>query len=163
MRYADRKAIFSDPLEGLQELIDSVSDVSKKYKLLLNLEKTKYRVVTRNETNPGQLLLGSSWIERVPKYTYLGPLINGRWDHSLEIEARIEKARAAFQKYSRTLKCQHLSIAKRDSYAKYTWVRRVVVTQKYAIARGKNMPQVSLGSDCGTPFVPSFLPVMFSQ
>lgn len=110
IRYADDTVVFADTLEGLQELIDKITTSSQKYGLDINASKTKFMIISKTYIPNCHIQSNHQPIERVSKYTYLGTNINDQWDHSQEIKARIEKARAAFNGMSVIFKNHHLTL-----------------------------------------------------
>lgn len=96
IRYADDTVVFADSMEGLQRLMDRVVESSSKYGLDLNINKTKYMIISKNTLPARRLIVKNEEIKRVGQYIYLGTVINDQWDNSQEIKCRIEKARSAF-------------------------------------------------------------------
>lgn len=110
IRYADDTIVFADSLEGLQSLITRIANFSKEYGLDFNIKKTKYMVISKNNIPPGQLLVNQQPVIRVSNYVYLGTNVNDRWDHSVEIRQRIEKARSAFTKMNNIFKSHSIPL-----------------------------------------------------
>lgn len=111
IRYADDAIVFADTQEGLQALMDKVVEVSKRYGLEMNVNKTKLLVVSKEQINNAHIKINNVRIERVKQYTYLGTIINENWDNTQEIKCRIEKARAIFNKMSALFKNHNLTLA----------------------------------------------------
>lgn len=76
IRYADDAIVFADTQEGLQALMDKVVEVSKRYGLEMNVNKTKLLVVSKEQINNAHIKINNVRIERVKQYTYLGTIIN---------------------------------------------------------------------------------------
>lgn len=111
IRYADDTVLLSDSIEGLQELLNKVNQTSEVYGLSLNVNKTKYMVISKNPIQPGNLLyINNKPIERKSKFTYLGCTLNENWDHSQEIKHRIEIARNTFIQMKPLLSCRDLNL-----------------------------------------------------
>jgi len=53
--YADDTVLLWYSLEGLQELLDRVDQTSEEYGLNLNVNKTKYMVISKNPVQPGSV------------------------------------------------------------------------------------------------------------
>lgn len=123
IRYADDTVVFADSLEGLQELMDRIVEAGSECGLSLNIKKTKFMVISKdNNIQPGQLVIDNQQIEKVTNYTYLGTNINERWDHSVEIKCRIEKARATFVKMGNLFKSRDLNLNTKLRLLKcYVW------------------------------------------
>lgn len=96
LRYADDTVIMSDSEEGLQRLMNRVVTVCGEYGMDININKTKTMVISKNPNASVEITVNGNTLERVRKMTYLGCVLNDGWDHSVEIKARIEKARAMF-------------------------------------------------------------------
>lgn len=110
IRYADDTVIMAGDLNGLQQLMNRVYSVSLEYGLDINVNKTKYMVISKSQIPQEHLTLNQLQIERVGKYTYLGTTLNDQWDHSQEIRCRIEKARAVFLKMASVFKSRSLTL-----------------------------------------------------
>lgn len=104
LRYADDTVLIAGTVEELQELMDRVNTSSNEYGLCMNVRKTKFMVISKDEGRAA-LSIGGKTIEKVKTYKYLGCYLNEKWDFSQEIKARIEQARAAFYKMKGLL-CQ---------------------------------------------------------
>ncbi|XP_070159794.1 uncharacterized protein [Polyergus mexicanus] len=78
----------------------------EQYGLKINNEKTKYMIVSKNAVNDRGVSVGGEPLQRVKKITYLGSVVNDKWDHSVEIKCRIEKVTAVFFRMKRVL-CGH--------------------------------------------------------
>jgi len=57
IRYADDTVIFADSIEGLQQLMDKVNEVSERYGLKMNINKTKFMVVRKEKKENCQLII----------------------------------------------------------------------------------------------------------
>lgn len=110
IRYADDAIIFADGFEGLKELVSKIEMVSRRYGLEMNIQKTKYMVISKNTIPPEPLIVNSQPIERVTSITYLGTSINSQWDHAKEIKSRIEKARTTFVNMQKVFKSRDLNL-----------------------------------------------------
>uniref|UniRef100_A0A8D8SXR8 Craniofacial development protein 2 n=1 Tax=Cacopsylla melanoneura TaxID=428564 RepID=A0A8D8SXR8_9HEMI len=109
-RYADDTIIFADTAEGLQHLMDKVTNISRKYGLEVNISKTKSMIISKEKIEGVQLIINNKVVERVKTFTYLGTTLNEDWDHSQEIKCRIEKARSAFNNMSKLFKTHNLTV-----------------------------------------------------
>lgn len=110
IRYADDTVIFADNMNSLQQLINRINDVSNQYGLKININKTKFMVISKETGGRYNLIINNKPIERVTQFSYLGTMINEDWDHSQEIRIRIEKARAAFNQMAKVFKSHSLNI-----------------------------------------------------
>lgn len=69
--YADDTVLSADSAENLQRTIDVFYDYCKKWKLEVNLTKTKVIVVGANKTRNMEFKLGDNIVEISDKYKYL--------------------------------------------------------------------------------------------
>ncbi|KAH1021617.1 hypothetical protein HUJ04_011113 [Dendroctonus ponderosae] len=95
VRYADDTVILANNIVELQGVMERIQKVSADHGLNLNISKTKWMVVSKDQTHNERITLNDQTIERVESYKYLGTLINARWDQATEIRSRIERARAS--------------------------------------------------------------------
>uniref|UniRef100_A0A8D8YBA7 Craniofacial development protein 2 n=3 Tax=Cacopsylla melanoneura TaxID=428564 RepID=A0A8D8YBA7_9HEMI len=110
LRYADDTIVFADTLEGLQQLMNKVTETSKKYGLDINTNKTKFMIISKENITGANLYVEGKRIERVSQYTYLGTIINEQWDNSQEIRCRIGKAKSTFNEMSAVFKSHNLTL-----------------------------------------------------
>lgn len=57
IRYADDTVIFADSIESLQQLMDGVNEVSERYGLEMNINKTKFMVISKEKRENCQLFI----------------------------------------------------------------------------------------------------------
>lgn len=113
LRYADDTAILAGTLQHLQRIMGKLKKICKKYGLMMNVEKTKFMLVTKRKSdnrNNMKLTIENANIERVYSYKYLGTWINSNGDNSREIRCRIEIARSVFFKMRKTFSNRDLSL-----------------------------------------------------
>lgn len=110
IRYADDTVVFADNIISMQRLIDKISEASERYGLKVNINKTKFMIISKNTNTRGQLFIRNIPIQRVSEFTYLGTVVNEQWDHSQEIKVRIEKARSAFKSMDKLFKSHNLNL-----------------------------------------------------
>jgi Reverse transcriptase (RNA-dependent DNA polymerase) len=110
IRYADDTIVMADSLDGLQTLMDRITQYSQQYGLNINVQKTKQMIISKKPINGAHLYISGIRIERVKQYCYLGTIINEQWDNVQEIKCRIGKAKAVFNKMSAIFKSHHLSL-----------------------------------------------------
>lgn len=110
LRYADDTIVFADTLEGLQKLMDKITETSKQYGLDINTGKTKFMIISKKDIKGANLYINQARIERVSQYNYLGTIINELWDNSQEIRCRIGKAKSTFLSMRQVFKSHSLSL-----------------------------------------------------
>lgn len=110
IRYADDTAIIASSLEDLQSLLQRVNDISEEFGLKLNISKTKWMCISKQQIPIGRLTLNQTPIEHVEKYTYLGTIVHNQWDMTVEIKSRIEKARSTFVRMKNIFTGRNISL-----------------------------------------------------
>lgn len=110
IRYADDTVIIADCLKDLERVMDKILRCSGKYGLSLNVKKTKFMKISKNNDTNEILLVGGQQVERVKRYTYLGTLITENNDYTAEIKTRIEKARSNFIRMKKVLCSKDLTL-----------------------------------------------------
>ena len=98
MLWADDIILFSETTEGLQQCLDNLSDYCKKWKLEINIKKTKsviFNKIGKRLKNNG-IKLNSVEIEHVSSYTYLGFTISASGKFHLGIQNLVDKAQRAW-------------------------------------------------------------------
>jgi exonuclease III len=75
LRYADDTALLAESIEDLQELVNRIDTIGREWGLSINVEKTKYMVVSRYAQMNIDLKVGDRSIEKVSTFKYLGSLV----------------------------------------------------------------------------------------
>lgn len=110
IRYADDTIIIAENIDDLQRLMNRIAECGQEYGLTMNAKKTKFMRISKTQRYNEQLTINGTKIEQVDKYKYLGTLIDSTNDYSREIRARIEIARANFNKLKRVLCTKDLKL-----------------------------------------------------
>lgn len=110
LRFADDTVIMTDNIEDLQNLMNRVNTCCNDYGLKINLNKTKYMIVTKTPRTNIQLVVNNTNIERVDSYKYLGTWVTSDIDQTKEIRTRIETARSAFVRLKKFFTNRDLSL-----------------------------------------------------
>src|SRR6478609_11365652 len=76
VKYADDKGMDVDTEAGLQSLIGSLNTTAKHYDMMINIKKTKARVVSRNGGERVNTAVEGQSVEQVSKFRYLASLIS---------------------------------------------------------------------------------------
>ena len=112
VRYADDTILLADSEEGLQRLFNKLAFESERYGLSINAKKTKTMTISKTEPAPKcSLKHGSTNIEQVSQFNYLGSLVTFDGRTKKEIRRRISIARSAFDQLRPILTDRKLSIA----------------------------------------------------
>lgn len=110
LRYADDTVILAGTHEELQTLLDRIVAVSKEYGLSLNINKTKYMLITKATQDNPMVYVENQPIERVREYKYLGTTLNANNDSTQEIRIRVEQARSVFTRMKKLFCCRDLNL-----------------------------------------------------
>ena len=98
--FADYIAALSDSTQGLQPVMDSISDASARLGLMISRKKTKIMLSGDHQTTP-DILIGQDKVDLVDDFTYLPSYINSQGSMGHEISCRIGKASAAFNQLNK--------------------------------------------------------------
>ncbi|XP_075151162.1 uncharacterized protein LOC142225273 [Haematobia irritans] len=123
IRYADDTTLMTHSISQLQSLVDTLATCSKKYGLKINIQKTKFMIISKKQEYKNAVLkIQNSNVERVKSFKYLGATITDQWDSSKEIRCRIELARDAFLKYKKVFVSHDINLETKIRFVKaYVW------------------------------------------
>jgi hypothetical protein len=118
---------------ALQDIIDRLIEIGRRYGMEMNVEKTKVMRISR-QPSPIKIMIDQKQLENVEYFNYLGSMITYDARCTREIKSRIAMAKAAFNKKktlftskldlnlrNKLVKCCILSIA---LYGTETWTLR---------------------------------------
>ena len=88
LRYADDTVLILNTAEGLQSLVNKVTDESSRHGLHLNVSKTKVMAVGRNRVEL-QTQLADAELEQIDSYKYLGARITEDGSCQLKVRSRL--------------------------------------------------------------------------
>ena len=88
LRYADDVAILAESKEGLQSILQKISNESKLFDLHMNLKKTKVMVCSKNPERIDIQLDGEN-VEQVEDFVYLGASCSESLDNTNESRASV--------------------------------------------------------------------------
>jgi len=91
LRYADDIIQLVTSEAELQELVDRLDRVSRKYSLLINVDKTK---VMANDGIACRVLIQNKLLEQVDTFPYLGSLITEDGECTTEFRTRLSRGQA---------------------------------------------------------------------
>ncbi|CAH2264014.1 jg16397 [Pararge aegeria aegeria] len=145
LRFADDVVIMAETLEDLNAMLNDLSRVSQQVGLRMNMSKTKIMSNAHVPLHP--IIVGSSALEIVDEYIYLGHTIQlGRSNFEKEVNRRIQLGWAAFGKLrdifsSKIPQCLKTKVFEQCvlpvmTYGSETWsltmglIRRLRVTQR---------------------------------
>ncbi len=98
LAYADDLVLLADSAEYLQTMVDKVSEWCRRWRLQLNIKKTKVMVFGQSSDGERvEVRSGGTTLEQVPEYKYLGILLNedGRVGWRPAKEQMLRRARRA--------------------------------------------------------------------
>ena len=88
LRYADDVILLVTWEAELQELVDRLDHVSRKYSLLINVDKTKVMV---SDGIPCRILIQNEQLEQLDTFPYLGSLITEDGECTTEFRTRLNR------------------------------------------------------------------------
>ena len=91
IRHADDIILLANSETELQELVDRLDRVSRKYSLLINVDKTK---VMASDGIAYRLLIQNEQLEQVDTFPYLGSLITEDGECRTEFRTRLNRGQA---------------------------------------------------------------------
>jgi len=91
LRYADDIILLATSEAELQELVDRLDRVSRKYSLLINVDKTK---VMASDGKACSILIQNELLEQVDTFPYLGSLITEHGECTTEFRTRLNREQA---------------------------------------------------------------------
>ena len=91
LRYADDIILLATPEAELQELVDRLDRVSRKYSLLINVDKTK---VMASDGIACRTLIQNEQLDQVDTFPYLGYLITEDGECMTEFRTRLNRGQA---------------------------------------------------------------------
>jgi len=91
LRYADDIILLVTSEAELQELVDRLDRISRKYSLLINVDKTK---VMASDGIACRILIQNEQLEQVDTFPYLGSLIIEDGECTTEFRSRLNKGQA---------------------------------------------------------------------
>ena len=91
LRYADDIILLATSEAELQELVDRLDRVSRKCRLLINVDKTK---VMASDGIACRILIQNELLEQVDMFPYLGSLITEDGECTTEFRTRLNRGQA---------------------------------------------------------------------
>jgi len=91
IRYADDIILLATSKAELQELVDRLDRVSRKYSLLINVDKTK---VMASDGIACRVLIQNELLEQVDMFPYLGSLITEDAECTTEFHTKLNRGQA---------------------------------------------------------------------
>ena len=145
LRFADDIVVFAESGEELQSMIKDLKEASQAVGLEMNLSKTK--VMFNRHASSRIISAGSSTLEEVESYLYLGQLVTANHDMEPEVKRRIAIGWQAFAKYNKVWKSTLPTCLKRKvldqcvipsmTYGSETWVLSKTLLKKLASSQSK--------------------------
>jgi len=108
LRYADDIILLATSEAELQELVDRLDRVSRRYSLLINVDKTKVMV---NDGIACHILIQNKLLEQVDTFPYLGSLITEDDECMREYHTRLNKGQAIAAKLQKIWKSHSIPIS----------------------------------------------------
>lgn len=135
LKFADDVTLLADSRKDLQKLTDKVNITSQRFGLMINAAKTKTMAVSKTGEEKMRLTLGSTEIEQVKSFTYVGGQITSNGSHQEDIKQKIAKGLQTMGRLKRIWNCKEIKINTKIQiynsivipqilYGSETWVTR---------------------------------------
>jgi len=98
VRFADDQGMVAGTEQGLQKVMDGLTETAKKYDMTINVKKTKSMVISREGGRRVNLVIDGQQVEQVATFKYLGAVITEKGTCVEEVKARIAMAKVSFNK-----------------------------------------------------------------
>ena len=98
VRFADDQGMIYNSERGLQRLMDRLNEVTKGYKMKINVKKTKTMVVSRTEGKKVNILIEGQIVDQVKKFKYMGAVLSEDGRCIDDVKQRIAMGKEAFNK-----------------------------------------------------------------
>jgi len=95
--YADDIMLTTRTKQSLIDTVQKIKEISTKYGLIVNGQKTKYFRCTRKNYNLKELQINSMYLEQVKSYKYVGSTVNRHSSIEEEIRNRITLGNKAYR------------------------------------------------------------------
>jgi hypothetical protein len=109
--YADDSNLLGDNIDTIKKNAESLSDASKEIRLVINVEKTKYMLLSRHQ-NGGQnpdIKIANISFENVSQFKYLGTTVTNQNLIQGEIKRRLNSGNACYHSVQSLLSSRLLS------------------------------------------------------
>ena len=110
LRYADDIILLATSEAERQELVDRLDRVSRKYSLLINVDKTK---VMASDGIACRILIQNELLEQVDTFPYLGSLITEHGECTTEFRSRLNRGQALEGSLQKIWKSQSIPFQRR--------------------------------------------------
>ncbi len=98
LRFADDQAMVASNQEGLQRMMNILTEVSLEYGMKINTKKTKVMRISRTEREKVKIQIDGKEIEQVTEFCYLGSVITSDARCQKEVRRRIALGKEAFNR-----------------------------------------------------------------
>ena len=109
LRHADNIILLATSEAELQELVDCLDRVSRKYSLLISIDKTK---VMASDSIACSMLIQNEQVELLNTFLYLGSLITEDGECMTEFHSRLNRGQAIVASLQRILKSRSIPISR---------------------------------------------------
>ena len=121
-RYADDIILLATSEAELQELVDRLDQVSRKYSLLINVDKTK---VMASDGIECRILIQNEPLEQVDTFPYLGSLITEDGECTTEFRTRLNRGQAIEASLQKNRKSHSIPISINQSINQFLFAQNV--------------------------------------
>lgn len=124
--YADDIVLLARDKNRLEEAFIHLKEKTTERGLKINMEKTKYMTSSRRRKTETEIEIGGDKLKKVDDFKYLGVIINGENNRSVEIKERILAGNRAYWGYQKFLRDKN--ITRKTKLRIYKTAIRPVVT-----------------------------------
>jgi len=150
--FADDIAMMAEEAKVCQEMTTKLEGHSAQVGLNISWEKTKVMQITQRPS-PQPIAVALGKLDYVERFTYLGSVISSDGDVVVEINTRLAKAAAVFQRLDNVWRSSTLSlkikldlytslIVSTAIYACETWKSTVRICQKLDVFHQRNLQKI---------------------
>lgn len=96
IRYTDDTTLLANFLQELQETVENINHVGKQYGLEINVKKTRFMIISREQYADTSLKINDELVQRISRFKHFGSVLDDECDDYIEIECRVAQAKTAY-------------------------------------------------------------------
>ena len=89
VRFAEDQGVVSSSEDGLQRLMDRMNDTANRFIMMMNVQKIKTMIVSRDEEQVVNITINGQRVEQVRNFKYLGSNISEDGYNLVDVKTRI--------------------------------------------------------------------------
>ena len=136
LRYADDTALLACSEGDLQKVFDRLDKAGNSFGLRINTTKTKIMVLSKQKVIPtADITVGSTTLEQVNTFTYLGSLMSSDGRCEKEIRKRIVLAKQAFLNIKELMRSDVSLGLKKRMLQCYVWPVLLYGSESWSVSK----------------------------